>query len=739
MTTGSNNPETPQATRSATTVTVAGTDYEYANMPVAEGLEIYSKLPANYQQMADVYAALAKRFQKKLDIKLPDGMSFTTAWENTVKAVQSGTGMDKAPDYQKEIYAQFRDQLDQVPVLGTAADVAETGATLTGMGVSAGKGFVNGMLVIPRILGAGVNIAGEVKDKVVGAVAPVTDDQAKAFGAAMAGAALYQGAERAGMTTGSKLWNYPGSSIGAAAEWTTLNVPVLNSVWPYIQACFQMVQQWASVKDGEAKKSFSDFVAENKADAEAKRSSGEATYDALFERRARSGELDAAGDIMRKAKKVAGLDTVPLIDVAEEGGAIKSADGTASTVTNEDGKGPKIDDGVAVEGQNTTTDRILTEAKKPFLPILDGMKAEHGLLAGAAATAGATYGVKKTIGMAGPVAEGTKVVGGKMSQLARGAAAGYYQGTADMIGGSAFRKSHSLLNERDALQGKHTKLAETIKDLEEKENKGRFGKLSEKLHEGKISRAEGRLARIASKLETVDEAIKHGPAFSGSRWGVKALEVSDKAGTLMGEAATATSKLGRVARGAGRVAPWMTAGFFAKDLWDTGVAWKEGDDRKLQESAASAGVVGTGAAVGAGIGVWFGGVGAIPGAIIGGGVAGAADFVGGLFGYGSKDIAGRHYDANHRPSPKQIEAARMKEIVADPDMQAFVEAVQARDPEAMKMLVGNSEAARNARLVLKASGVKADAGAWISEEQLVSGGAKPAKSMSLAAAAASLS
>lgn len=399
MSTGSTNPENETQAApapSATTITVAGSDYELAKMPVKDGLEIYGKLPADYQRMADAYGTLAQRFQRKIDVKLPGDMSFNTAWKNTIATLNKDGNLDKAEQYQKDIYAEFREQIDAVAYVGGAARTAEGAAGLLATGGAFASGGFDGLAAIPRfVIRGGSVVVGEVKDGVEAALTPISDDQARAFGSAMAGAALHENVERKNMSTASSIWNYPLQHAGAALDYATINIPGLNAIWPYLQACAQMVQQWLSVEDPAKQKDFSQFVEENKQAAEKLRSEGKANYSDLFEARVREGETSNAMQKMRAAEEVAGIQTDPLMDMAQHGGAFVDKDGNGTSLKPDEGDGPTPDPTVDMGENATRGSRILGALTAPIKEISEGLQGDHGVAYGAGLALIAAPGVAK--------------------------------------------------------------------------------------------------------------------------------------------------------------------------------------------------------------------------------------------------------------------------------------------------------------------------------------------------------
>lgn len=159
-------------------------------------------------------------------------------------------------------------------------------------------------------------------------------------------------------------------------------------------------------------------------------------------------------------------------------------------------------------------------------------------------------------------------------------------------------------------------------------NSGWFGKVGEFL------------GKWGSRLSWASPAVSSGQtlvAVGEGNNGEAALR-----GTETAVMATGLAKLGF-----SRAIPWLSPVVSGTDLTVSAV---KGDTRGMIKSSTELGTVGAGAAIGAGIGVWFGGIGAVPGALAGATVGGIASI---FTGWG----AGKVYDRYQPPaSPAQVTA-----------------------------------------------------------------------------------
>lgn len=334
------NENTPNPTETATppvvdtNITVNGRQFQLAGMSAAEGAELYNVLPAQYQQLADFYAQLAQSFERVQQVQLPSGMSFQNAWENTINALDRGRGQldANAPQYMRDIVAAAPQLAQQIPGAGVVTGAINgTQAMVNGAGTFYGA-FRDTLMAVPRTLNA-LYVSG--RELVGAAGGGINEEQAHAFGAAYAGAIMYQGEARRAAPfidwpgRGSQFFSNPLEYSMAGLDWVALNVPVVNSVWPYIEAAGQFIGQWFRQGEG---KSYSELLQESQQRAEVRRASGRTTYNDLVEDRMRPTERDRAAGQITAAQEIAGVRTAELAQLGNEGGIYTDQNGRTAAV-----------------------------------------------------------------------------------------------------------------------------------------------------------------------------------------------------------------------------------------------------------------------------------------------------------------------------------------------------------------------------------------------------------------------
>lgn len=410
MGTGTNNPENTPATATPagtpapagapavvdTTIEAGGRRFELRHMSAAEGVQLYSVLPPEFQRTADFYAGLAKSFERVLQIQLPPGMSLDNAWANTVAALQTGRGQldANAPEYMRQMVAQIPQLARQIP----GAGVVEGSYDLAAGTVAAGQMGYNLLAAFPRALRA-IRVTGQ---EAVGALGGgISDDQAKAFGAAYAGAIMYQGATRRAMPfidspfndQSSQFWSNPLQYSMAGLEYASLNWPIVSTVWPYIEAAFTYVTQL--LRDT-PRRSYSDILQEVQGSAEARRAAGQTSYSALVEARMRDPERERASAQIVAADEIAGVRTAELGVLGDQGGVIVDQNGRTANV-NPDGPIPSV---TPVAGQNGQGEGRLSRSGaawgEVFNPLI-GIASEHPLAAGIATVAVGSFVIPRAV------------------------------------------------------------------------------------------------------------------------------------------------------------------------------------------------------------------------------------------------------------------------------------------------------------------------------------------------------
>lgn len=727
---------TSAAPASATLVTIEGQQFELKNLNEEEGARLYTALPAEYQQIANQYATIAKAFDRIAEVQLPSGISLANGFENLKQAYLRGGGAlpSDAEPYLQQMDQQLQNMPGYAEAMGAIRSARSTGDVIA----AAGSGAAAVIAMPARAL----NFFNTVWTEIDGAVTrDVSDEQALAFGSAYAAALYKQGADRQHMSTTQLIFSNPAASLSAGIA----GLPVVG---PYIATFFR----WAYSNISSA------FSANGGPALTLDQAYNEVTHELeanpnfrdRVNAQARSGDVAAAGRTMSAAENVAGIATAPIVDAVTNDRTIINSDGQLAQVTTENGI-PTIETDTTLNNgaPQGRGDRILDAAidigGEPARNIANGTYSGEQVL-GAAAGGGLALGAvhKVTPGglraIPGHGANAVRGAAGMATNTLRGVGAGYLQGTADTFSAMDERKvfgNKSVVhqNARNALNILENDESAAQKHLDDLKARQPSGGTSSWVHNRRVASAETALKTAAQKVVDAEDALYNNtPRPAGSKLADDAVRIADKAANVMG--AAKTSRLGTLARGAGRLmgraAPVITPAFFAMDSYNGVQALRAGDNRAATESFASAGTVAAGAAVGAGIGVWFFGVGAIPGAAIGAGVAGAADTIGGFFGYGSKDIAARTYDANVRPAqpaPRATPAPQVAAVVNAPQPglsnDETVAALMAQNQLLMQQLqmatgrAGNGQVAFNANAF---SGLQTGAGSALVQNN---GGQRP--------------
>lgn len=329
-------PTTAAAAPVSTDITVNGRQFQLQQMTAQEGAQLYSALPTEFQGLADFYAQLAQSFERVQQIRLPSGMSFQNAWENTVNALERGRGQldANAPQYMRDIVTQIPQLAQQIPGAGVVSGTVN-GARAVAEGVGAYAGATHDFLMaFPRAVSA-LRVTG--RELIGAAGGGIGDEQARAFGAAYAGAIFYQGSTRRAMpfidnpfnNQQSQFWSNPLEYSTAGLEYAALNWPVVSSVWPYIEAAVKFVSQWFTT---DTRQSYGDILAGIQRDGDARRAAGQTTYDALVEARMRPAERARAAEQITAAGEIAGVRTEELARLGNEGGIYTDQNGQTTAV-----------------------------------------------------------------------------------------------------------------------------------------------------------------------------------------------------------------------------------------------------------------------------------------------------------------------------------------------------------------------------------------------------------------------
>lgn len=337
-----NNPETTQTEAGRTTprapqiapteIRINGQTFDLAGMSAAEGAELYNALPQDVRAQADVYAKLAKRFERAQNIALPGGMSFDNAWANTVAALRAGRGQlpPNSEQYMKDIAATFRDQINQIPGMGIvngANNVSRNSGDLVG-------GGADFLMMFPRALSAAFTTGGEGRDALSFSI---SDNQARAFGAAFAGSVYYEGiARRAQPLPAQFIGNLP-QYAPATLEWAAVNTPILGDVWPYIAGSAQWLYQLMFREAGTPAARWQDVVEGVRDDIAERRSSGRTSFADIATDHMRDTEAARGVARVQAAGSIAGVETAELGDLANQGGVYTDRSGVTRQFSTNNG------------------------------------------------------------------------------------------------------------------------------------------------------------------------------------------------------------------------------------------------------------------------------------------------------------------------------------------------------------------------------------------------------------------
>lgn len=407
-------PDAADAEATTTTIKVGGADYNLKGLSIEDGNKIYGALPPDYQKLADSYAKLAKEFESPVKVDLPKGMSFATAWKDYLNAPRDAAGkiVDRSKPWMVQLEQQFEPILKEMPGYKTYKDtksVADFGGTM-----------LQGVIDFAKLPFRGGDFAVSGVTELWRASTPaISDAQAKAFGAAYAGALFHEGAVRTAMPMidspfnkdRSLFWSYPVESSLAGLEHASMKWPLVKDIWPLIAGFAKWAMEAIGHIGQEGKtRGLSEVIDSVKNEIAEKQQGRDTSWRGLTEGRLRESEMGRASDKMRAAEKVAGVDTKARTDFAEHGGTYINQKGNLSTVTPTGGGNVSTNESL-IPGSNGKppkkqgyVERMLDKAsnllgptgKNLFDPKLDEKDAPGliGLGFGAAATVPFTEGYR---------------------------------------------------------------------------------------------------------------------------------------------------------------------------------------------------------------------------------------------------------------------------------------------------------------------------------------------------------
>jgi hypothetical protein len=321
----------PTAPVSTTTIKLDGQEVELRGITQEQGLAIYGALPPHYKQMADTYAAIAKNYERVLKISLPQGMSFSQAWKNYSESVQKGVDFThaKTDQYLKDLNKEF----GGLPFIGGLSKTQDRLNTAGNVLDGAGS-IASDMFNLPgRTFDALVVVAQEASGTLGRGI---SDEQAKAFGAVFAAAALHESEVRKGLPVSftsldSLVVKYPTEALGAGFEHATSSVPIASDIWTLIVAAAKFVKSFfGDDKDLTMGQRWEKAHAEARAEQAEKNPS--LTFEQRLHGRVEAGEVSRAADKMVRAEVVAGLETKDRVGLAQHGGAYVGQDAMTHVV-----------------------------------------------------------------------------------------------------------------------------------------------------------------------------------------------------------------------------------------------------------------------------------------------------------------------------------------------------------------------------------------------------------------------
>ena len=659
---------TTQTPPVSTKITINGREFELRNMSAAQGDALYAalgQLPGEegvrYRQMADSVAHVAQQFNALANIELPPGLTLQNALSHYFNLLRQGSrAIESATD-------PWIRHMHQALSPGTARslDVWARAASVPG---NIWDGARDGSTALPQFV---LDAIGALRNRMPRGV-NISEDQARAFGAAYA-AAMYreQNPDPAAQTPtpapavpGVKVRILDNITTGLEYGWMQLShaVPLIPQVIRAVFNWFGAIPDSWSISAA-WRKAGQELETAQRAELAAYGGRMPSFSELLANNHRISTETPRHADAqatLRAAGTVAGISTDPLVRALEGNEPLWNREGHLATITRNpvglfEAQPVNRPDGTPVTHENSAP------ARTYGLPE-SGRDTEYKLAYGAAAAAGTaagTYGVLRY----GPRAleagiDAARATGGGVIRATTGVASGLLQGWAGLAGGREVARSLGDLNKMDRLIAQEAADAQRLAGLQAQTTPTpREQRTIQRLERSLGDTTSPAPNSLRGKIETLDTRINSAPPPSGTPRQSAGIRIADiatdldtagstvtarVAGTTAADAAVGASRLGRASRAIGRlfgrVATPVGVGMSA---WDVADGLNTGNTRNVVTGTTELGTVGAGAAIGAGIGVWFGGIGAIPGAIIGTGVGGIASLA---TGWG----AGAIYDANTR-------------------------------------------------------------------------------------------
>ncbi len=686
---------TEQNAELATQIVVGGVTFQLKGLSVAQALDpvngLYAKLPEDYQKLADKYAIFAKNYRAAIDVKLPAGMSFQDAWKEYLAAGRDEFGklIEKNKPHLTEMAVLFDPLLPSLTGRVLGKGFSTVGDLLSGAidGVDAG-------LTLPfKLLSAS---GSAVQDGWRSLATGITEEKAKAFGAAMAGSVYYEARTRLGKGLGELSLSNPMSAMSSGWTHLTTDVPYVSDFWTEVKAvAFYLWEVITHIgKDGPTR-SLEDFQKEERAKHAAAKGQtfGERLHGQIAQR-----EFPQAAERVRLADKVADEPTADKVDSLEGKKAHTNAAGQVVTSNNKGEEKPITRDGKETSPPLTRPEVVKTRFQEAVAPVVEEMWNDHGI-AGKAAMVG--FGAATTAGVGALGVLGVKGV-------AKGVTEGYRD--------APLNRAHAHADHAEKMAGKAEvpkRWFESAKGAEKRANdanvaakKATTSMFSElDAHEARGGNVQDIEKAKPGRWERFKHHARHPAEFMGKLFG----RGVDELVTTAGAAKDVVTKSGGRLSAAGKLIPRgpMALNIIGSTIEDGGsfignVADGEGKgavvDTSKMAGTVGGSVAGTIAGVGLGgnigqvighvVGLAFGGVGTIPGGatgrVIGSGIGG---FLGG-WGGGTltRDAAGATVAAVVDYKPKEVAKSEVKAFTQE---------------ELRAMLDGQSEAIKAAQLACK--------------------------------------
>lgn len=335
--TANTTPTTPPA---KTQVKVAGREFELKNLSVAQGMELYRALPAEYQSQADAMAHVVETFVSVQEVAARHSLSPTKAIEDWVRSAgdtaEAQQFKAQLSDAQKQASADFEQvgvQLGEVvrmipggEALVGAGHTANGLAKVAGAAITTTGAVVDGALNAPHVWNMLETMGAEAYGQVFGYGSTAPKENAQVFAAAVM-ALRYESKEtRHAMplfdanpldNVDSQIGSHPVPYAMAGGswvmDWLVQHVPAVE----YVIAAFRFLTNKRTKSEGEAP-AFGDLVQQVRAEIEEKKQAVPADrqhFDALADKAMWAEDGKVALAAMTAAEKVADMPTKDLAPV----------------------------------------------------------------------------------------------------------------------------------------------------------------------------------------------------------------------------------------------------------------------------------------------------------------------------------------------------------------------------------------------------------------------------------------